>query len=284
MEIKKILITIVACFALSSSVVSQTWQIDQQNKKGKLTVHYYENEPYIYKNKKGNLTGIEHDILIAFVDWLKANKGVELTLAFKGYQEYGYFISELKNADQNSIGLGSVAWTNQRAAEMDFASPYLKNVSVLLTSGLIPTARTKEELEEIVKRMFPVTIKGSVHQKHLQNLYGQDIQVEYDYVFKPEDIANKIIEDSKYYGYIDVITFWKYMKTSDEYLKMQSMANRDDEKFSFVLPSQSSYTPVVNEFFERGFGFTSTKTYHQILEKHLGPEILEQVELDYIIR
>ena len=63
---------------------------------------------------------------------------------------------------------------------------------------------------------------------------------------------------------------------------MQSLANRDDETFSFVLPLRSSYTPLINEFFERGFGFTATKEYRQILEKHLGPEILEKVELDFI--
>ena len=59
-----------------------------------------------------------------------------------------------------------------------------------------------------------------------------------------------------------------------------SIANKTNEYFGFVLPQTSDWDVVINEFFESGFGFTSTKEYHNILEKHLTFEIINKVELD----
>ena len=61
---------------------------------------------------------------------------------------------------------------------------------------------------------------------------------------------------------------------------MHSIANKTNEQFGFVMPLSSDWDIILNEFFESGFGFTSTKEYHKILEKHLSFEIIERVELD----
>ena len=61
---------------------------------------------------------------------------------------------------------------------------------------------------------------------------------------------------------------------------MHKIANISEERFGFIFPKDSDWNNIFNEFFESGFGFTATKVYHKILEKHLGYEIIEKVELD----
>jgi hypothetical protein len=45
------------------------------------------------------------------------------------------------------------------------------------------------------------------------------------------------------------------------------------------MPKSGLHAQYLSEFFESGFGFTSTKTYHQLLEKYLGYEIIDLVEI-----
>jgi hypothetical protein len=55
--------------------------------------------------------------------------------------------------------------------------------------------------------------------------------------------------------------------------------NTNSENFGFIMPKNGLNKNYISEFFESGFGFTSTKTYHQILEKYLSYEVLQSVEV-----
>ena len=61
--------------------------------------------------------------------------------------------------------------------------------------------------------------------------------------------------------------------------QIQKVFNEPKEYLGFIMPKNSMHGANINEFFESGFGFTSTKVYHQILEKYLGYEIIESVEI-----
>jgi len=276
------ILLLIIVVSLTTQINAQQWEEVMQTKKGTLDVHYFENEPYAYTAKNGKLVGIEIDILNAFVEWAKKEKEVEIDLNFKpAYSEFDQFYRSISAAPTNSIGLGSVTITSSREGELKFSAPYLKNVSVLITDGLVPTARTPQALENMVMDLRPLAIKGSVHQSHLQELYkNSETKVTYDYVKAVEMIPTKIKESGKYFGYVDIISFWKYVKNNKHYVKMHTIANKENEEFGFVVPKISDWDVIINEFFESGFGFTSTKAYHKILEKHLSFEIIERVEMD----
>ena len=265
-----------------AALSAQSFEEATANKKSEMNVYYFENEPYAYKNDKGVLEGIEVDIMKSFVNWLREEKGIELTLKFMVFNEFNTFYSEMRAAQGNTIGLGSVTITDARAKELKFSAPYLKNVSVLITDGSVPTARNEEDLKNDVLSLAPMTIKGSIHQTHLDELYKNDSTYhEYVYVSDAIQIPMKIKGSAKYYGYVDVISFWKYLKSNTEhYVKMHAIANKTDEVFGFVMPNSTDWDDAINEFFESGFGFTDTKEYHNILEKHLSFEIIKKVELD----
>lgn len=264
----------------SAILNAQSWEIVQKEKEATLNVHYFENEPYAYKSR-GNYTGIEMDILNSFVEWLEEEKGVELKLKYTKYNDFRIFYSGIEKAPENSVGLGSVTIDDSRKETVDFSAPYLNNVAVLITDGSVPTSKNEEDLVKNVLNLKPVTIKGSSHQNHLKKLYSSNgLNIRLTYVPQANMIPEKIKESPKFYGYMDIISYWQYVRTSDHYVKMHSIANIKDEQFGFVFPKGAGWDIIFNEFFESGFGFTATKEYHEILEKHLGFEIIEKVELD----
>ena len=80
---------------------------------------------------------------------------------------------------------------------------------------------------------------------------------------------------------VDVVNFWYYIKNNNtKYLKIQKVFNNSSENFGFIMPKSGLNKNYIAEFFESGFGFTSTKAYHQILEKYLSYEVLQSVELE----
>ena len=261
---------------------AQEWEKVMDSKKGELNVYYYENAPYAYTAKNGKLAGIEIDIMNAFKEWLMEEKEIELKLNFTAYQEFDIFFNKIADGPSNSVGIGSVTIAEKREERVSFSAPYLKNVSVLITDGEIPTARNMDALTSLLSDLKPVTIKESIHKSHLDQLYKSTevAPSEYIYVGDAEKILKKMKESSRYFGYVDIISFWKYLKNNKHYVKMHTIANKENEEFGFVFPKDSYWNSVVNEFFESGFGFTSTKAYHKILEKHLGFEIIEKVEID----
>ncbi|MFT4755980.1 MAG: ABC-type amino acid transport substrate-binding protein, partial [Vicingaceae bacterium] len=149
-----------------TAVSAQSFENASESKKATLNVMYFENEPYAYKNEKGDLVGIEIDIMNSFVTWIKSEKGIELKLKFMPFSEFSSFYAQIQTAPMNSIGLGSVTITENRLNEVKFSAPYLKNVSVLITDGTVSTARNEEGLVNEILSLVPVTIKGSIHQTH----------------------------------------------------------------------------------------------------------------------
>jgi ABC-type amino acid transport substrate-binding protein len=247
------------------------------------TIHfyYYENHPFAY-SENGELKGIEVDIINYFKEWLNEEKGIQTNLKPRKYIYFDRFLLELYTAQENTIGAGSIAIEEERREKLDFTSPYLQNISVLISSGKAPTLLDMNKAKEIFGDMRPVTVKGSIHEEHLRKL-GQrsannDLII---YVENQDEIFKLIEENEDYYGYVDVIAYWKYLKNTDTYLRMHSLVNKAEEKFAFALPKNSKLKPLFDEFFDKGFGFTATKDYHKILEKYLGYEILNKVEIDY---
>jgi putative glutamine transport system substrate-binding protein len=244
-----------------------------------MSIHYFENEPMFYK--EGEVyKGIEVEILNRFAAWMKTYKGVNLTYKFQEHAEFNELFSSIKTAEGNHVGAGTVTRTAQRAENVDFSAPYLRNVSVMVTASAVKTARNQDELKELLGSMKAFTVKGSVHEQHLISMYKEfSMEPRIAYVTDPSEVFKMINESPRNFGYVDVITFWKYLKTAKNPVKMHKVANSTDEYFGFIFPKDSGWAAQFNEFFESGFGFTSTKEYHKMLEKYLSFEILKSVEL-----
>ncbi|WP_317899175.1 substrate-binding periplasmic protein [Aurantibacillus circumpalustris] len=247
-----------------------------------LTINYYENFPYAYL-ESGKLRGIEIDIIEEYVNWLKAKKGITLVLNYKPYNEFSAFYNSVKNGSSKIIGLGSVTTNADREKEVSISAPYLQNVAVLITAGKVHTVKEKNQTEvtKVFSGLNAMVVNNSSHMVYMNSIKRTFIpNLKIESTESQNKVLEKISNDHTFFGYVDIVAYWAYLKNNpSKFLKIQKVFNEPKEYLGFIMPKESLYKSSLNEFFESGFGFTSTKSYHQILEKYLGYEIIESVEI-----
>ncbi len=247
-----------------------------------LKVYYYENFPYAY-TENGALKGIEIEIIQRYANWMKLEKNIPVVLTYKGFKEFSAFYSAVKDGNPKVIGVGSVTNTAEREKEVAFSPSYMRNIAVLITDGYVPTIKnlSATEVSKVLEPFTAMAVNKSTHLNYLNDVKAKFLPgMKISATEVQTNILDAIAKDGKSYGYVDIVAYWAYLKSHpNKFLKIQKVFNRSDETLGFILPFRSSYLPTVNEFFEKGFGFTSTKMYREVLEKYLGYEIIESVEI-----
>jgi len=248
-----------------------------------LNLYYLNNSPFAYE-EKGQVVGIEADIIREYATWLKTKKNITVHLNFKGFTSFDELYTAVKKGGNKVIGLSSVTINEEREKDVDFSPAYLKNTTLLVTNGAAPTIKEKTpaEVAKALSNLSAVSIANSTYMTYLNELkktYLPNLTI--NTVGKVADITEKIANNTNQFGYVDVVNFWYYIKNNNtKYLKIQKVFNNSSENFGFIMPKSGLNKNNIAEFFESGFGFTSTKAYHQILEKYLSYEVLQSVELE----
>jgi len=253
-----------------------------------LQINYYENYPYAYKEGT-TLRGIELDIITEYVNWLKQKKNIIVEVSYKPYSEFGAFYNSIKSGGSKVVGLGSVTDNLERAKEVVFSPPYLENLAVLITDGSVPNIKSKDGIgvASVLNGMTGLVVSKSNHVAFMNNikkLYDQTPREGSGLTINTTEKQNNVIEaiakDKKVFGYVDIVAYWAFVKANPtKFLKIQKAFTERREYLGFIMPKKNAHSQYLSEFFESGFGFTSTKIYHQILEKYLGYEIIQSVEI-----
>ncbi|MCX7744659.1 MAG: transporter substrate-binding domain-containing protein [Flavobacteriales bacterium] len=276
------------CAAQATSILAQQKEEERKNAENErikvsknipLEIYYFEQEPFAFlQNNKP--TGVEIDILNEFAQWALTRKGFKMDIKYTPFKKFEDFYKSVVTGNSFVIGAGTVAINEERKNDVIFSSPYLNNVSILISNGSVETIYKKEEISGKWKNMKGITTKESVHSQYMEELkkkYLPGLTIEM--VKTPMEVADRIGQQANYIGYIDIVTFWHYLKKSNVFIKIQRAFSVNNEKFGFIMPKNSELHGLITEFFESGFGFTATKNYRDILEKHLGYEVISTVEI-----
>ncbi len=270
---KKIILSLF--LAASLSAVSQ--------KLDTLNIYYLNNSTFAFP-ENGTVSGVEADIIKEYAAWLKAKKNISVYLNFKSFDGFESLYNAVKKGDKKVIGLSTVTMNTEREKEVDFSPPYMRNVTVCITNGNVATVKEKSaaEVNRVLGKLSGVGIVNSTFTNYLNNLKKSYLPaLKINNVTRVSEIMESIASNNNTFGYVDVVDYWYYIKNNpNKYLKMQKELNMSNEKFGFIMPKGNLNKELLGEFFESGFGFTSTKAYHQILEKYLSYEVLQTVEVN----
>lgn len=260
-----------------------------------LDIYFYEQPNMFFKSEKTNeYGGVEADILKEFIKWCDEKKKIKVTPKYRAYKTFNDFYAAMKSVKENAIGAGTVTVNAERKETFDFSAPYLKNVVVFVSHGSVPTFTTNGSAEKPATasrsastiatppaefaNLIGLYEKGSVHANYMSSL-----AYKYGLKFETQAIAGNLsdvlVSDPKYVAYMDIITYRELLKTSDKYFKIHRELTMRGENFGYILPKNSEWTPLINEFMESGFGFTATRKYQNILESYLGYELINTVDM-----
>jgi putative glutamine transport system substrate-binding protein len=267
-------------YTQAQQAIYQSWNKVAEQRAGQLNVMYFENYPFAYNTNKGETVGIEIDILREFANWLKEYKGVQLALNFKKYDGFEKFYASIRDGGNGMIGAGSVTINSAREKEVQFTAPYLKNISVLVSSLEVNSLVYMDEFPKVFKDRVALVVKGSSHEKELMKIKEKHFpEMKISYVKSPKEMLMRMKEDPNTYGYVDIITYWAFTQEQGGILRIHRVADINKETFGFIFPPNSDWPQMFKEFMLGGFGFTSTAEYHAILDKYLDVRISAEVEL-----
>lgn len=248
-----------------------------------LYINYFNQSPFAY-TEGGQVKGIEIDIVNEYILWLKAKKKINFVFKQVPFNDFEAFYNATKRTDKNSFGLGSVTINAERARELDFSAPYLKNVAFCVTNGHAPDVKTKnaDEIIRSLGSMSALTVNNTSLNKYVLELKKQYIQdLKINYHTDEIKILDEISKNVLYFGYVDAVGFWFYLKNNPgKFLKMQKILNQSREELGFIMPKGSQHKALFNEFFNGPTGFKTTQNYRAILEKYLGAYMTQNMALN----
>jgi ABC-type amino acid transport substrate-binding protein len=257
--------------AFAQGYSGDTWASVKSTKSGTLSLAYVETPSFVYKDKSGNLTGICVDIMNDFVKWVSVNKGVKLKSQYVGDgSNFKSTYDKVKASNGGVIGLGNVTITEDRKKEVKFSPPYVTNVAFLVTQPSAPTLAKLEDLPKTFGNYTAYTAKGTLNEKRiieLKSKYNPALKI--STLTKSQEVLEKILSDPNSFSYLDLAFYIEAVQMKKP-IKRHPIGDKTSEQFGFIMPLNSDWSPLLDEFFKANGGYVNTKEYKSILIKHLG--------------
>lgn len=268
----------IAC-ATSQGLRGDTWASAKAKKQAKISVTYT-HAPKFAELKSGEHTGLCFAIMNEFVDYVKTKHGVNLVLDYKDLPDdknFDLFLKTVKVGNGGVFGLGDVTITNARKSDYNFGAPYFSNVAILATSNKVPTLSSMANISTEFAGKTIVVQNGTTHETRAnalkKNFPGLAIETTKGF----SEANKKVAENTNYFTYIDFSTYLDVV-TKRLPLKRHEVGDQKGEDFGFIMPKNSDWAPVFNEFMAAEGGFIKSVTYRKILAENLGSHVLKLMD------
>ena len=257
--------------SLAQGYSGDTWANVKSAKSGTISFAYVETPSFVYKDKNGNLTGICVDIMSDFVKWVNDTKGVKLSSKFVGDgSSFRGMYDKTKTGSGGVVGLGNITITDERKKEVKFSKPFITNFAILVTQTTVPTLGKLEELPKVFSNFNAYTAKGTTNEKRILELkqkYYPAVKV--STTTTSQEVLEKVFADPAGFAYLDMAFYIEAVQMKKP-IKRHPVGDKAAEQFGFIMPTNSDWVPVMDEFFNANGGYTNSKEYKTILVKHLG--------------
>jgi len=201
----------------------------------------------------------------------RKKKNVKLTAEFVGDGEsFKGMYDKVKTSGGGVFGLGNITITEERKREVRFSPPYITNLAFLITRNDVGTLVKMEDLPTTFARLTAYTAKGTLNEKRINELkkkYYPDMKI--TLTATSQETLEKITSGSDGFAYLD-LAFYLEAVQQRKALKRHPVGDITSEQFGFAMPSNSDWSPVLDEFFKAKRGLRNTAEYKSILRKHLG--------------
>lgn len=269
--------TVYACGGKAdrSGFSGDPWPDVKERGKGTLTALYVPADGFAYLDDDGRLTGVTVELLRLFTEFVSEKHGVDIKLDFIREDNWRTFYQRIVHAGDGIIGMGNVTITEERRSELAFSPPYMTNIASLITHRDAPPLPRLEDLETVLGGLTALAFEGTLHEKRLRDLAEQYYpDVKFRMAGSNDEIIELMSSSDRYFAYIDLYNYWR---AADRGLPLQRHKAADEaaEQFGYIMPLQTSWLSVIQEFFEHDGGIMSRPGYREIMETHLGTRLAE---------
>ncbi len=266
--------TAIAMLCVISSVSAQysgdSWAAVKSKSSGTVSFAYVETPGFVYK-QNGQLTGICVDIMKEFVAYVNKTKGVNISTKYVGDgSSFSGMYNSVKSSNGGVFGLGNITITDARKSEIKFSPPFITNFAVLITPPSVSTLSNMGNIANTFAGLTAYTAKGTLNERRLLDIKSKHYpSMKISYVASSPEALDKILSDSKSFTYLDVAFYLDAIQNGKS-VKRHPVGDQGSEKFGFIMPMNSDWQPLMDEFFAANGGYTNSVAYKKILAKHLG--------------
>lgn len=265
----------------STNCLSQSpvkWEEVKKEGAGKITVYWYESNPFIYQTKEGEMQGIEFEIFNCLKKYSKNKYNVTLQINWveaDGFTDTFDRISS-KRID-GTFGTSAFSITDERRAHVNFSPSYLADISVMISSKNVPVVETEEDFKSVFSTLTAITIKGTTNEEDLLKLKSKyQLPFEIKLIPSSKNILNEIEKADNSFGFIDLPVYMiLFNKNPSIQVERQNLFPVKREGHGIIFPIGSSWKPLMEEYF---LSDQYKADFKGFLPKYLDAEVYQFVE------
>ncbi|MEO9849339.1 MAG: ATP-binding protein [Reichenbachiella sp.] len=267
------------CILTPLSARCDSWQQALEKKKASLDLRWHTSKPFIQYDTKGNLIGIEYEIVEAFGEYVKQKYQVELGLNWIEEDDFHLILDNVKNSPvKNVFGSSAFSKTKERQRYVNFSDTYLADITVLVSSQGTPIIRNFDEIHQMLQGMQAITIKGTVYETLLLKMKDQvNVDFEISYIDSDDNVLSHISQNDKMFGFIDLPIYLMWIKEGRDLIRQNFFTVRG-AGYGFIMPSSSDWYVPFNQFL-------ADQDYKAridgIIAKYLGEELYLFIDGSY---
>jgi len=189
----------------------QSWSEVSRASEGSITVYWYESRPFIYTAPRGQMAGIELELMQGFRKFVKDKHGVDLTINWKKAKSFNELYETIRDNNRHCIGTSAFSITENRKREVKFSQPYMSDITVLITSNDIPIVNNAPEFHELLPKLTAITIKRTTYEEELFMMRAEGkVPFKMKYIHSSENILKSIESMDSTYGFIDHCSIYRH--------------------------------------------------------------------------
>jgi len=127
-----------------------------------------------------------------------------------------------------------------------------------------------EDLPNTFEKLTAYTAKGTLNEKRINELkqrYYPSMKIAL--TATSQETLEKITSGADGFAYLD-LAFYLEAVQQRKPVKRHPVGDKASEQFGFVMPLNSDWLPIIDEFFKADGGYRNSSEYKSILRKHLG--------------
>ena len=281
----KIIITLGVVLVSFSNVFGQkfsgdSWEKIKSQGSGTISFVYVETPAFVYKDASGNLAGICVDIMKAFVNYVNNTHNVKINYKFEGDgSSFRQFYEDVKNSKDGVFGLGNVTIREDRKKEVQFTDPFIKNIALIVSGKSVEDAVSFSDASRIFKGFTAYVPPGSLHEVRMKELKDRFVpSLVLEYVGSSQEAIDAMLKNPRSICFQDIAVYWDYEQKGYD-IKYHPLESEQTEELGMIMPLNSDWKPLFDEFFRLGKGFKANPLYHRSLTKHLGNEVVKMLKM-----
>jgi len=258
-----------------------TWKNTLQQGSGELTVYWHKSVPFIFKNDTGLITGIEHDVLVGFKNYIQKYYGVDLHLNWvekSSTQEIIAVARDLKK--EGTIGISSISSSYPGFTGLAPIQPHMPNISIIIASNDVPIVKNTSEFDSIFNNLKAITIERTPHEYLLKEI--KDLRkLKFDLKFIPGNIGVIQTVGTSRQSFA-IIYLYEYLQALKHGPKLdvnrQFIFPQRSGGYTIVCPEKSDWQTPLNEYLN---SIDFDKNMDKIISTYLEKNIYTLVQKTY---